>query len=116
TQSGQIYMPQVNTMLLIGVVILVLEFGSSSALASAYGISVTGEMVVTALLLFIVLTGVWRKPVWLAALVVTPFLLLDGLFLWANVQKVADGGWVSIAIAAVLTMIMVMWRRGTAIL
>ncbi|MEO3385549.1 potassium transporter Kup [Mesorhizobium sp. CAU 1741] len=116
TQSGQIFMPQVNAMLFIGVVILVLEFGSSSALASAYGISVTGEMVVTALLLYIVMTGVWRKPLWLAALVVTPLLLLDGLFLWANVQKVADGGWVSIAIAAALTLIMITWRRGTAIL
>ena len=116
TQSGQIYMPQINLALFFGVVVLVLEFGSSSALAAAYGISVTGEMVVTAILLYVVITGVWRRPLWLALVVVTPFLLLDGIFLWANAQKVFDGGWVSIAIALGVTLIMLTWRRGSAIL
>lgn len=116
TQSGQIYMPQVNLLLLIGVVILVAEFGSSGALASAYGISVAGEMVVTALLLFFVVWRTWRRSVWLAALLITPFLLLDLTFLWANAQKIGDGGWVSIAVAAVLTVMMVTWRKGSRLL
>lgn len=116
SQSGQIYMPQINFLLLVGVTILVLEFGSSAALASAYGIAVTGEMIVTALLLLSVFTGVWRKPLWLAIAVVAPFLLIDIAFLWANVQKFADGGWVSIAIAAALTVVMMTWRRGNRVL
>lgn len=116
TQSGQIYMPQVNILLLVGVVILVLEFGSSAALASAYGISVTGEMIVTALLLGIVIWRVWRRSAWLAAAFVVPFVLLDTSFLWANAQKVSDGGWVSIAVAGALTVIMLTWRRGSRLL
>ncbi|MEO4000087.1 potassium transporter Kup [Mesorhizobium sp. CAU 1732] len=116
TQSGQIYMPQVNAMLLIGVVILVLEFGTSAALASAYGISVTGEMLVTALLLHFVIWKIWKRPVWLAALIVIPFIVLDATFLWANAQKIADGGWVSIAVALALTVIMLTWRKGSRLL
>ncbi|MFC3726394.1 potassium transporter Kup [Neoaquamicrobium sediminum] len=116
TQSGQIYMPQVNLLLLVGVFILVAEFGSSEALASAYGISVAGEMVVTALLLFFVFWRTWRRPALVAALVVAPFLLLDVTFLWANAQKFADGGWVSIAVAAALAVMMMTWRRGSRLL
>ena len=116
TQSGQIYMPQVNAILLIGVVILVLEFGTSAALASAYGISVTGEMLVTALLLHFVIWKIWKRPVWLAALIVTPFIVLDATFLWANAQKIADGGWVSIGVALVITVIMLTWRKGSRLL
>ena len=116
TRPGQIYMPQVNTLLLIGVVILVLEFGSSEALASAYGISVVGEMIVTALLLGIVIWRVWKRSPWLAAAVVIPFVLLDMAFLWANAQKLADGGWVSIMVAGALTVTMLTWRRGSRLL
>jgi KUP system potassium uptake protein len=116
TQSGQIFMPQINMLLLVGVVILVLEFGSSSALASAYGIAVTGEMVVTALLLFFVIWRTWRRGLVVAALVVAPFLLLDTVFLLANALKVADGGWVSIAVAVGTMVIMMTWRRGSHLL
>ncbi len=116
TQSGQIYLPQVNLILLIGVVILVLEFGSSSALAHAYGIAVTAEMVVTALLLFFVLWRVWGRGIVIAAVVVVPFLLLESAFLWANIQKIPDGGYAAIAVAAALTIVMLTWRRGSSIL
>ena len=92
TQSGQIFMPQINALLLIGVVILVLEFGSSSALAGAYGISVTGEMVVTALLLLVVMRNVWKWPLVGALVVIIPFLVLDMTFLAANSLKFFDGG------------------------
>ncbi len=80
-------MPQVNWLLLIGVVILVLEFGSSSALASAYGISVTGEMVVTSLLLVFVIWRVWGYSLFAACLFIVPFLILEMIFLWSNAQS-----------------------------
>jgi KUP system potassium uptake protein len=116
TQSGQIYMPQVNFLLLVGVLLLVLGFGSSAALSSAYGISVTGEMIVTTLLLFVVFWRCWRWSVWLALLIAVPFTLLESTFLWANLLKVADGGWVSIAVAATLLLLMWTWTKGTHIL
>lgn len=116
TQSGQIFMPQVNMLLLVGVVILVLEFGSSSALAGAYGISVTGEMVVTALLLMVVMRNVWKWSLVVALLVVIPFLVLDMTFLAANALKFFDGGWVSIAVAVAAMVIMMTWRRGSRLL
>ena len=116
TQEGQIYMPRVNWLLMIGVLWLVLEFGSSGSLAAAYGISVTGVMIVTAILLFVVAWRVWHWPVWLAGALVAPFLALDMAFLWANALKIPDGGWVSIAVAAGIVLIMVTWRRGSRIL
>jgi KUP system potassium uptake protein len=115
SQSGQIYMPQVNLLLAIGVVILVLEFGSSSALASAYGISVTGEMIVTGLLLFVVMTGVWRWRALTAALVIAPLLVLESVFLWANLLKVHDGGYVSLAVAGAIMLVIFTWRRGSSL-
>ncbi|MGE0499309.1 MAG: potassium transporter Kup [Rhizobiaceae bacterium] len=116
TQSGQVYMPQVNVILLVGVLILVAEFGSSSALAAAYGISVTGVMIVTGVLLFVVVWRVWKRPLWLAALLVAPFLALEFAFLAANSLKIAEGGWVSIAIGAALVLIMWTWTRGSTAL
>jgi KUP system potassium uptake protein len=116
TQAGQIYMPHVNWLLMLGVLWLVLEFGSSSSLAAAYGISVTGVMIVTAILLFVVMWRVWHWPVWLAALVVAPFLAIDAAFLWATVLKIPDGGWVSLVVAAVVIAIMTSWRRGSRLL
>jgi len=116
TQSGQIYMPQVNFLLLIGVVILVLEFGSSSALASAYGISVAGEMVVTAALLFFVMRGPWKMPAVLAGIIVVLLLAIDFVFLGANLVKIAEGGYVSVGVAAVVTLIILTWRRGSHLL
>ncbi len=116
TQSGQIFMPQINALLLIGVVILVLEFGSSSALAGAYGISVTGEMVVTALLLLVVMRNVWKWPLVAALVVIIPFLVLDMTFLAANSLKFFDGGWVSVAVAAAAMVVMMTWRKGSRLL
>src|SRR5207253_5930311 len=84
TQVGQIFMPRVNTLLLIGVLLLVALFRSSSALASAYGIAVTGTMVVTAMMAFIVIWKNWKWSPWAAGVLIAPFLLIDLIFLGAN--------------------------------
>jgi KUP system potassium uptake protein len=115
-QAGQIYMPRVNWLLLVGVLLLVLLFRSSSALASAYGIAVTGTMVVTATLAVVVIHKVWRWPAWMAALLIGPFLLIDLIFLGANLLKVHDGGWVPLALGGVIMAVMMTWRRGSKLL
>jgi len=113
---GQIYMPRVNMLLLIGVLLLVALFRSSDALASAYGIAVTGTMVVTAMMAFVVIWRVWRwRAVWAAALIV-PFLFIDLTFLAANLLKVVEGGWMPLALGAAVMVVMYTWRRGSRLL
>jgi len=116
TQAGQIYMPQINWLVLAGVIVLTLGFGSSSRLAHAYGIAVTGEMVVTTLLAFIAIWKLWKQPVWLAALICVPLLVIEGVFLASNMTKVWSGGFVPLVLAAGLVLIMWTWVRGTRIL
>ena len=116
SQFGQIYMPRVNTLLLIGVVVLVIFFRSSSALASAYGIAVTGTMVVTAMMAFVVIWKVWKWNAIFAAAVIVPFLLIDLTFLSANLLKVLEGGWVPLALGAIVMLVMYTWRRGSRLL
>ena len=116
SQSGQIFMPRVNTLLLVFVVLLVLMFRSSSALASAYGISVTGTMVVTGLMGFVVIWRVWHWSPVAAAALIAPFLFLDLTFLAANLLKVVDGGWVSLALAGIVMLLMYTWRHGSRLL
>ncbi len=115
-QFGQIYMPRVNTLLLLGVLLLVVLFKSSGALASAYGIAVTGTMVVTATLALIVVWRFWKWPLWAAAALMVPFLLIDLTFLGANMLKVFQGGWVPLLIGAMVMVVMLTWRRGARIL
>ncbi len=115
-QFGQIYMPRVNALLLLGVALLVVLFASSSALASAYGIAVTGTMVVTSMLAFVVIWKVWRWSPFAAAILIAPFLFIDLTFLSANLLKVFEGGWVPLALGAVLILIMYTWRRGSRLL
>ena len=116
THSGQIYIPRINMLLLIAVVLLVLLFRSSSALASAYGISVTGTMVVTAMMGFVVIWKVWKWSPFAAAALIAPFLFLDLTFLAANLLKVVEGGWVPLALGAVVMLLMYTWRRGSRLL
>ncbi len=113
-QVGQIFMPQVNRVLFAGVVALVISFGSSTSLASAYGIAVTGTMVVTTILGAMVFLRVWGWSPWLVAAVCAPLLALESLFLVANLAKVADGGWVPLTLAAVIGLMIWTWMRGTA--
>jgi len=113
---GQIYMPRVNSLLLVGVLLLVALFRSSSALASAYGIAVTGTMVVTATMAIIVIWRVWRWPLLGALALMVPFLFIDLTFLTANLLKVAEGGWMPLALGALVMAIMYTWRRGSRLL
>ncbi len=113
--QGQIYMPGVNRWLMIAVLVLVIIFGSSSKLASAYGISVTGTMVVTALLAMVVAHKHWKMPMWLAVGMMLPFLVLDLTFLGANLVKIEEGGWVPLCLAGAVFITMASWMRGTAI-
>jgi KUP system potassium uptake protein len=113
---GQIYIPRVNWLLLIAVMLLVLMFRSSSALASAYGISVTGTMVVTGMMGFVVIWKVWKWSPFAAAALIAPFLFLDLTFLAANLLKVWEGGWVPLALGAFVMLLMYTWRRGSRLL
>lgn len=112
-QSGQIYLGAVNWLLLLAVLWLVVSFGSSSALASAYGIAVTGTMVLTTVLgaLYLVRSG--RLRVGLAMLMVAPVLVVEGVFLGSNLAKIADGGYVPLAAALAIGFVMWAWWRGT---
>ncbi|MCG2666498.1 potassium transport protein Kup [Bradyrhizobium sp. CCBAU 11434] len=114
--SGQIFIPRINQLLLVAVVLLVLLFRSSSALASAYGISVTGTMVVTAMMGFVVIWKVWRWSPFAAAALIAPFLFLDLTFLAANLLKVFEGGWVPLALGSLMIIMMYTWRRGSRLL
>src|SRR5712664_3023189 len=116
THSGQIYIPRVNRMLLIAVMLLVLMFRSSSALASAYGIAVTGTMVVTAMMGFVVIWRVWRWSPFAAAALIAPFLFLEITFLAANLLQVFEGGWVPLALGGIVMLLMYTWRRGSRLL
>src|SRR5579871_2988171 len=114
--SGQIYIPRINMLLLVAVTLLVLMFRSSSALASAYGIAVTGTMVVTGMMGFVVIWRVWRWSPFAAAALIAPFLFLDLTFLAANLLKVLEGGWVPLALGAWVMLLMYTWRRGSRLL
>jgi KUP system potassium uptake protein len=113
---GQIYMPRVNTFLLIGVLLLVALFRSSSALASAYGIAVTGTMVVTAMMAIVVIWRVWNWPLIGALALMLPFLFIYVTFQSANLLKIVEGGWMPLALGALVMTIMYTWRRGSRLL
>jgi KUP system potassium uptake protein len=113
---GQIYIPRVTTLLLIGVLLLVGLFRSSSALASAYGIAVTGTMVVDSMMAFLAVWKVWRWHPGAAATLMGPFACIDLTFLAANLVKVVDGGWVPLLLGSCVMVVMYTWRRGTRLL
>jgi KUP system potassium uptake protein len=116
TREGQIYVPRVNAALLAGVLMLVAQFRSADALASAYGISVTGTMVVTAMMAFVVVWKLWRWSPLAAAALVAPFVFVDTTFLAANLLKVVEGGWVPLALGGLVMLIMYTWLRGSRLL
>jgi KUP system potassium uptake protein len=113
TQSGQIYMPRVNALLALVVMLLVVGFGDSSSLAAAYGISVTGNMLMTTILLFVVMSRIWKWPFWLAASLSAVFGFIDLGFFLSNIVKVFEGGWASLAVAVSTMLVMWTWIRGS---
>lgn len=115
-QRGQVYMPQINWLLLAGVVALVIVFESSSNLASAYGIAVTATMLVDSFLIYIVMTRLWSFRPWLAVAIVTPFIIVDLAFFSANLLKVFAGGWFPLLLGGFLLFVMLTWVRGSSIL
>ncbi|CAN7750452.1 potassium transporter Kup [Ensifer adhaerens] len=116
TNTGQIYVPAVNALLFVGVIVLIFSFGDSESLATAYGISVTGAMVVTTVMAFQFLRSVWGYSTVLAALLLAPLLVIESVFLLANLFKIHDGGWVPVALALTIMVVMWTWTRGSAML
>jgi KUP system potassium uptake protein len=116
TQAGQIYVPQVNTFLMVGVVVLLVMFRTSSNLAAAYGIAVTGAMFVDTLLFFVIVRWMWKRPVWQAALASGGFAILDITFISSNLLKIPQGAWLPLVLGAGLVTIMLTWTRGAQIL
>lgn len=115
TQAGEIYIPQINLLLALGVVLLIGVFHNSSAMAHAYGLAVTGTMVVTTSLAFIVVTRKWNWPIWRAVALIAPLFAIDTVFLGANALKLLSGGFVPLLIGAAIVFLMVTWARGTAL-
>lgn len=115
-QIGQIYLPFINWFLLLAVVALVLGFKSSTALASAYGIAVTGTMVVTTLLAYLVARHQWRWHPLLCAALFGVFLAIDLAFFFANLVKIEDGGWFPLVMGAFVFLVLTTWKRGRELL
>ena len=113
--SGQIYIPRVNTALLVGVLLLVGLFRTSSALASAYGIAVATTMVVDGVLGFIVIWKLWNWRWWQAALLIGPLVLVDATYFSANLLKIFEGAWLPLLFGISMVLLIITWRRGTDI-
>ncbi|OAG78324.1 Kup system potassium uptake protein [Acetobacter malorum] len=115
-EEGQIYLPDFNRFLAVGAVLLVVAFRSSDALASAYGIAVTGTFICTSILAIVVFRKHFNWPVWQVALVFGGFLALDSTFFAANALKIPDGGWVPVLLGCVLTLMMTTWKKGRGLI
>jgi KUP system potassium uptake protein len=116
TLAGQIYIPRIRGLLLVGTLMLVVLFRSSNGLASAYGVAVAGTMLVDGLMAYIVIWRVWKWSLLAAMALMAPFILIDFAFLGANLLKIPQGGWVPLLIGGCLFTVMLTWRRGAKIL
>ena len=114
--AGQIYLPRINWLLLVGVLAVVVFFRSSSSLASAYGIAVTAAMVLDTCMAFFVIWKLWKWPLWRTLLLVVPLLLLEQAFFMANILKVFEGGWFPLAIGLAICLTMFTWVHGSKVL
>jgi KUP system potassium uptake protein len=115
-ERGQIYIPQINWLLMISCIALVLGFRDSSHVAAAYGVAVTTTMVITTLLLFRVERERWKWPLWASALFTVAFLAIDLAFFGANIVKIPAGGWFPLVVGAVVFTLMSTWKSGRRIL
>jgi KUP system potassium uptake protein len=116
SHAGQIYLPRVNRLLLIGVLMLVLLFRTSNGLASAYGIAVSTTMVADGIMGFVVIWKLWNWRVATAAALILPFVAVDLTFFSANLLKLLEGAWVPLMFGAIMAVVIWTWRRGAAIL
>jgi KUP system potassium uptake protein len=116
THAGQIYLPRVNTLLLVGVMLLVLLFRTSSNLASAYGIAVSTTMLVDGIMGFVVIWKLWNLRAATAAAIIIPFVVVDVTFFSANLLKLFEGAWVPLMFGVAMAVMIWTWRRGSAIL
>jgi KUP system potassium uptake protein len=116
SMAGQIYLPRVNWLLLFGVLAVVFTFKDSSKLAAAYGVSVTATMVIDSAMAFFVVWQYWKWPLWKAALLIVPLILIEQIFFAANMLKVLEGGWFPLAVASAVALCMLTWVRGSGIL
>jgi KUP system potassium uptake protein len=113
---GQIYVPFVNWMLLVAVILLVIGFESSANLASAYGLAVTGTMLITTLMMSVVLFRIWHWPKLPAAVLMGVFVTVDASFFFANFNKIVHGGWFTLAVALVVFVMLTTWKKGRKLL
>ena len=109
---GQVYVPAVNWSLFAVIMLIVVAFGSSTALASAYGIAVTGTLAIDTLLGFVVVRALWHRPLWMAIAGGAAFLTVDLAFFSANLTKVPSGGWFPLVVGALIFTVLITWRRG----
>ncbi len=116
TEAGQIYLPGLNWLLMVAVILVILEFHTSAALSFAYGTAVTGTMLFTTIQVFFVARHGWKWPAWKAGLFSGFFLVLDGVFFGANLLKFTEGGWFPVAVGLGVFILMSTWRRGRAML
>lgn len=116
TQTGQIYLPLVNSVLLVGVLVLLFVFGSSESLAPAYGVSITGAMLIDTILAFAFVSSLWNWSTLIAIAVLLPLFLLELIFLGANLFKIHHGGYVPILFAGSVMTLMWTWRKGVKLL
>ena len=112
TAAGQIYIPVINWALMIMVILLVLTFRSSSNLAAAYGIAVTGAMLIDGVLIAVVLFNLWKWNRWAAAALLALFFAVDGLYFASNMLKIPDGGWFPLLVGVVAFTLLTTWAKG----
>src|SRR6185503_4444738 len=111
--AGQIFLPRVNQLLFVGVLLVTLIFRSSSDLAAAYGLSVTATMVIDSLMAFFVVWRCWGWQVWKVAALMVPLLLIEQAFLAANIMKIPEGGWLPLVVAGMISLMVLTWVRGS---
>jgi KUP system potassium uptake protein len=116
SEIGQIYLPGVTTLMLLVVILIVVTFKSTTALAAAYGVAVTGDMLVTTTLTFFVIYYGWKLPLWLCIAATSFFFAIDLALFSASIIKVMDGGWLPILISLIVLTLMLTWRRGREVL
>jgi KUP system potassium uptake protein len=112
---GQIYVPWINWTLMISVLTLVFAFRSSAALAFAFGMAVTATITITTLLFFYIVRHQWKKPLWMVIVGAGGFLVVDGLFLAANLTKFVHGAWLPLLIGITVFTVLTTWQRGRAL-